>query len=309
MNKLKYGVIGAGAIGAYYGAKLATNGEEVHFLFNSDYEHVLSNGLRVDSCNGDMFISADKIKAYKSTEHMPACDVIIIALKTTSNHLLKTILKPILHENSLVVMIQNGINVEEDLAVDFPNIAIAGGMGFICSNKIGSGHINHIDYGKVTLAPYNQAAREILPQVVSDFESAGIETPYLDSLKEARWRKLLWNIPYNGTCVALCTTTDKIMNCASTRELARDLMIEVMNGANAQNAGFTIIEDDVELMLSSTEKMTPYLPSMRLDFDAKRPMEIEYIYTKAIEQARVCGVEMPKTKMLRDMLEFIQAEY
>ena len=80
---MKYAVIGTGAIGAYYGAKLAYAGNDVHFLLHSDYDFVKENGLQIDSCDGSFHLSDPNI--YHSTADMPACDVVIVALKTTNN--------------------------------------------------------------------------------------------------------------------------------------------------------------------------------------------------------------------------------
>ena len=80
---MRYGVIGTGAIGGYYGAKLAHAGQELHFLFHSDYEYVKQHGLQVDSCNGSFHL--DDVNAYLHTEDMPKCDVVLVCLKSVNN--------------------------------------------------------------------------------------------------------------------------------------------------------------------------------------------------------------------------------
>jgi 2-dehydropantoate 2-reductase len=152
MKKLKYAVIGTGALGGLYGGMLAKAGNEVHFLFHSDYDYVRTNGLKIDTVLGDFHL--DTINAYRSTAEMPACDVVLVCLKTTNNGLLKEILPPLLHKDTCVVLVQNGLGIEAALAADFPDLSIAGGLAFICSNKIGDGHIAHLDYGKITIGSY-----------------------------------------------------------------------------------------------------------------------------------------------------------
>ena len=88
-----------GAIGGFYGAKLARAGREVHFLSHSDYEYVLSHGLHITSCDGDF--SLPHINAYGSPDEMPVADVVIVGLKTTNEHLLRTLLPPLLHPGTL----------------------------------------------------------------------------------------------------------------------------------------------------------------------------------------------------------------
>lgn len=304
---LKYAIIGTGAIGGFYGGMLANAGKEVHFLFHSDYQYVKQNGLKVDSIKGNFHLKS--VNAYNSTTDMPKCDIILVGLKTTNNHLLKTLLPPLLHKNSLVILIQNGLGVEDDLQNDFPEIHIAGGLAFICSNKLSDGHIAHLDYGKINIGAYTAGCNSILEEVYKDFTDANIEVESVE-LEKARWKKLVWNIPYNGLTVALNTTTNNLMDNVSTRLLIYDMMLEVIRTANFVGKDrFEISESFANDMLEMTKVMTPYSPSMKLDFDNRRPLEIEYIYSRPIKVAKNNGLEMPKIEMLEQQLLFIQSQY
>lgn len=300
---IRYGVIGTGALGGFYGGMLAKAGQDVHFLFRSDFEYVQKHGLRVDTILGDFHLL--QVNAYKIPADMPKCDVILVCLKTTGNHHLPEMLLPIIHPGTVVILLQNGLGLEEDLSEQLPEAMFAGGLAFICSNKIGPGHINHLDYGKLNIASYNVADPLVLSQVVSDFQQAGIHADLLPDLKFARWQKLVWNIPFNGMTVVLNTTTDRIMANENTRELSKELMLEVIRGANA--CGVLLKESLAQQMIDMTIKMKPYAPSMKLDYDHRRPMEIEYIYSKPIETARKAGFEMHKISMLEKQLRFIQS--
>ena len=300
---IRYGVIGTGALGGFYGGMLAKAGQEVHFLFRSDYQHVCNQGLQVDSVNGDFHLS--EVNAYPNTKEMPLCDVILVCLKTTGNHHLPELIKPMLHPKSVVVLLQNGLGLEEDFLAQLPGVAIAGGLAFICSNKIGPGHIHHLDYGKLNIASQNVTDHTVLAQVVGDFQQAGIHADLLPDLKFARWQKLVWNIPFNGMTVVLNTTTDRLMSNDQTRTLSKELMLEVIRGANA--CGVPLKESLAQQMIDMTVKMKPYAPSMKLDYDHRRTMEIEYIYSKPLETAGKAGFEMCKVAMLEKQLRFIQA--
>ena len=302
---IRYGVIGTGALGGFYGGMLARASHDVHFLFRSDFEHVRKHGLQVDSVNGNFHLP--EINAYHTTRQMPACDVVLVCLKTTRNHLLPELIKPLLHPESIVVLLQNGLGLEEELSAQLPGVQIAGGLAFICSNKIAPGHIHHLDYGKLILGSHNVSDQEILKQVVSDFQSAGIHAEMATDLGFARWHKLVWNIPFNGMTVVLNTTTDRLIAVENTRELSRELMLEVIHGAN--HCGVPLKESLAQQMIDMTIKMKPYAPSMKLDYDFRRPLEIEYIYSKPIETARKAGFEMHKVSMLEKQLRFIQENW
>ena len=291
-----------GAIGGYYGAKLARAGQEVHFLLHSDYEYVRENGLRVSSCDGDFCLPA--VSAYASAQDMPKADVVLVALKSTNQHLLGTLLPPLLHPATLVILIQNGIGLEADVQTWFPAQPLAAGLAFICSAKTEPGHIRHQCYGSINLGNYS-CPDERFHAILADIQAAGIqaaEVPYL----EARWKKAVWNMPFNGMTVALNTSTDKLLKNPSTRQLIYDQMMEVIGAANALGID-TLTSEFADKMIQMTDEMVPYSPSMKLDFDFHRPMEIEYLYTRPIAEAKKVGFAMPKLAMLEAELKFIEA--
>ncbi len=297
----KYGVIGTGAIGGYYGGKLARSGQDVHFLFHSDYDYVKEHGLQVDSCDGSFHL--DQVNAYSNTADMPPCDVVLVCLKTTNNHLLKELLPPLLTPNTVVVLIQNGIGVEADVQQMFPETAIVAGLAFICSAKTEPGRVNHQFYGSINLGNYSCQDDVRLHSILDDFKNAGVEAA-LVSYDEARWKKAVWNMPFNGMTVALNTQTNKLLQNPSTRRLIHDLMLEVIHAA--QHLGVSNLDElFAEKMLQTTDEMTPYSPSMKLDYEFHRPMEIHYIYSRPLEMMRNAGFHAPKLEMLEEMLRFV----
>ncbi|MBR3088620.1 MAG: putative 2-dehydropantoate 2-reductase [Prevotella sp.] len=300
---MSYGIIGTGAIGGYYGAMLAKAGNEVHFLFHKDYEYVKQHGLQVDSCNGDFHLH--DVRAYAHTSEMPQCDVVLVCLKTVNNHLLTSLLPPLLHPETVVVLIQNGIGVEADVQKMFPEVHLAAGLAFICSAKTEPGRVSHQCYGSINLANYS-CDDTTLQAVRDDLLKAGVEARLVE-YHEARWKKAVWNMPFNGMTVALHTETDKLLSNPHTRRLIREQMMEVV-GVARQLGVNNVDEEFVEKMLVTTDAMVPYSPSMRLDYDFHRPMEIDYLYTRPIEIAREAGADMPKLAMLEAELRFL-AQY
>ena len=236
MSKRSYAIIGAGALGGYYGARLVHAGHEVHFLLNRDYQEAKVSGLKVESPEGDF--SIEKPNIYGCVEDMPKCDVVLVGLKTTSNHLLGDLLEAPLKEDGVVLVLQNGYGIEEEVAKIVGDDRVCGGLAFLCSNKVGPAHIKHLDYGIIRFGDYlpGEVAAGKTDRVVGlagDFEAAGVPTEVEDDLVLARWKKLVWNVPYNGLSVVLHTTTDKIMQQADTRALCLELMWEVVAGAKS----------------------------------------------------------------------------
>jgi len=273
----------------------------VRFLLHSDYEYVKEHGLQVDSCDGDFHIN--NVEAYQQTADMPKSDVVLVGLKSVNNHLLPELLTPLLKDDTIVVLIQNGIGLEEDLQQHFPQLHIVAGLAFICSAKVAPGRISHQCYGSINLGNYS-APKHNFEALLQDMLEAGIqaaEVPYL----EARWKKAVWNMPFNGMTVALNTPTDKLLKNPATRQLIYDQMMEVIGAANALGVE-ALTSEFADKMIQMTDDMVPYSPSMKLDYDYHRPMEIPYLYTRPIAEAKKVGFEMPKLAMLEALLRFKQ---
>jgi len=314
----RYAILGTGALGGYYGGLLAHAGFETHFLLRSDFEHVQRRGLVVDSIRGDFAVGPDHIHAHRDPAAMPACDVAVVCLKTTQNERLPELLAKCVKPDGVVLVLQNGLQPEADAAAIVGADRVLGGLCFLCSNKIGPGHIQHLDYGHIHLGVYDpapapgsasagSAAARHFPQVVEDFNAAGIETVGVGDLRLSRWKKLVWNIPYNGLSVVLNQTTDVMMADHETRRRIERVMHEVQAAALAVDD--KVIKDDfIETMLGYTAKMEPYKTSMMLDFEAGRAMEIEAIVGDPLRAGLAGGVKLPEVAALYSRLQTVAAD-
>jgi 2-dehydropantoate 2-reductase len=111
-------------------------------------------------------------------------------------------------------------------------------------------------------------------------------------------------MPFNGMTVALNTRTDLLLKNPATRQLIREQMMEVIGAA--QHLGVKNLDEAfADKMIDMTDHMTPYSPSMKLDYDFHRPMEINYLYTRPIAIAREAGFDMPRLSMLEAELRFL----
>ncbi len=300
---MKIAVIGAGAVGGYYGALLAKRGCDVHFLFHSDFDHVRQNGLLVESVNGD-FVLKD-LNAYGSPLDMPLCDMGIVALKTTSNNALKHILPHALKPDATIVVLQNGLGAEAEMAEILPDATIIGGLCFLCANKVGPGHVKHLDYGAIRMGQYRKdggaaGITNPLKAVRELFGTADVPVEMAEDLGRARWEKLIWNIPFNGLSVILNGDTGQLINSEAAKSLVRAIMLEVIAGG--RSCGHDISDDFADLMIQATRQMVAYKPSMKLDFEAKRPMEIDSIYRNPVNAAAESGYVMEKCTVVMMML-------
>jgi 2-dehydropantoate 2-reductase len=305
MRERTYAILGTGALGGFYGARLARAGVDVHFLLHSDYEHVRQHGLVVKSKDGDFTLP--KVNAYRDARDMPRCDVVGIALKTTHNHLLADMLPHVVKDSGVVLVMQNGLEIEDAIAKIVGPHRVIGCISFLCSNKTGPGFIHHLDYGAIKIGEHSpdgtpRGITERMREIASDFGKAGIHVSFAEDLIAARWEKLVWNIPYNGLSVVLNARTDELMNHPDSRKLVEQLMREVV--ADAAACGKSLRDDLIPTMLEHTDAMAPYYPSMKLDYDARKPMEVEAIFGNPLRAAERAGAKSPRLEMLYQQLKF-----
>ena len=304
MQKQRYAIIGTGALGGLYGGMLAHAGFDVHFLLRSDFQHVAAHGLKVESPWGDFELPS--VNAHDDASTLPPCDVTIVALKTTHNHLLPSLLPASTREGGVVLVLQNGLDVEADSADVVGADRVLGGCCFLCSNKVGPGHIRHLDYGRIEFGEY--ADQRITPRterIRDELASAGIDVLASNDLALTRWRKLLWNIPFNGLSVALDASTKQLVDDPDSVALVESIIREVHAAAAA--CGVSVPSQMIQKTIDVTRSMVPYDSSMRLDHLNRRPMEVESIFGKVIRKAAEHGFEMPRVEMLYRELKFIDA--
>ncbi len=307
-TRRRYAIVGLGAIGGYYGARLAAAGHPVHFVARSDATHVREHGLRVESPFGDLELPT--VSVFTRTADVPPVDVAVLAVKTTDSDQAAALLSPLIGPDTVVLLLQNGLGVENPIAEALPGTPVIGGMCFICSNKVGPGHVRHLDYGAVTLGehtpdPAGAGITAAVDAIASDLEAAGLPVQRIENLVTGRWRKLVWNIPYNGLSVVLDAGTDELMADPVTRALVEELMGEVLAAAAA--CGHRIEPEFIEYMMRTTDKMRPYKTSMKLDYEAGRPLEIDTIYGAPLAAARAAGWAMTRTAALYAQLQFLDA--
>ena len=285
-------VVGAGAVGGYYGARLAQHGHAVHFLLRSDYDVVRRNGLTVHSRDGDFRLPASAVNVYDDPRKMPKADLVVVTLKTTSNDQYEPLVGPLAKEDTAVLTLQNGLGNEDRLAELFGAERVLGGMAFVCINRVGPGVISHTDHGIIRLGEFARPGRsERATRIAGMFNASSVSCEALDDLRFGRWQKLVWNVPFNGLGAALDLTTDRLIGTAQGLELVRGLMEEVRAGARAD--GVELPPELVDTNIDYTRTMGAYRSSMQVDRQQGRALEVEAILGEPLRRARRGNASTP----------------
>lgn len=298
---MKIAIIGAGALGLYYGALLQKSGQDVHFLLRRDYDAIAGHGLKVFSINGDF--SLPQVKAYRASSGIGPVDLVLVGLKTFANQQLNELIAPLLAESTCILTLQNGLGNEEALAELFGPQRVLGGVAFLCSNRGEPGTVHHLGAGRIIIGEHQPHHRQRLERLAAIFSAAGVDCRISDDLKRARWEKLVWNIPFNGLCALLRQSVDQLLMVPACRDLVRELMLEVISAANAQGLSRPIPDSYADSMLTFTDAMGVYRPSMQIDREEGRQLEVEAIFRIPLSHGARQGVNMPRVAMLAALLE------
>ena len=301
---MKIGVVGTGAIGSFYGGKLAHTGRDVHFLLKSGFEKVNRSGIRIRGKKENFHIAS--VQGYQSASAVGPCDLVLIALKATNNEALLQLIPPLLHRRTILLTLQNGLGNEDFLAQHFDGERVMGGLCFICLNRISPGLIEHLDYGHLTIGEFIGSPKSRTRAVAREFQQSSVVCRVVDNLMEERWGKLVWNIPFNGLTIAAGgITTEEILRDDSLHSAALALMNEVIEGANS--CGHNLPREVAVEHMKRTETMGAYKPSTLLDFEAGRALEVEAIWGEPLRRAQANGTAMPRLEQLYALLKSLDA--
>ena len=306
----RIGIIGTGAIGGFYGVMLARAGFDVNFLLRSEFTAVARRGLQLNSAVHGA-LTLNPVQAYSSAADMPPCDWLLVGAKTTSNAELAPAIIKSAAAGAKVLLLQNGLDVEDGLRELLPDsLHLLGGLCFICVHRAAPGVIEHQALGRVNVGYHSgpaladkEARQAIVEEGAGLFRKAGLDSQAMANLQQARWQKLVWNVPYNGLSVLLGASTTPLMADAGSRELIQALMAEVVQGALA--CGHDMPPGYADQLFNMTEKMPDYWPSMYHDYLHKRPLELAAIYARPLAAARAAGCELPKIEALYQALSFV----
>lgn len=294
-------IVGAGAVGLYYGARLAAHGEDVHFLLRSDFDAISKDGIRLESVHGDLHL--DSVQTYCDPAEIGEVDWVIVAWKATANGRFEEVLRPLIGERTRILTLQNGLGNDLLLGYLFGAGKVLGGLCFVCLNRLSPGYVHHTAGGKITvgeLVPVDEGERA--KRVVSAFRAAGIPSQYAASLEEAQWRKLVWNVPFNGLAIAEGgVTTDRILGELDLESEVAALMEEVIQVAGAK--GYGIAHSVIQFEIDRTRDMGAYRPSSMIDFVDGKPVEFEAIFGEPLRQAMEAGVDVPHLEKLAQRIQ------
>ncbi|MEO6001669.1 MAG: 2-dehydropantoate 2-reductase [Opitutus sp.] len=294
-------VIGAGAIGIYYGVKLGRSGAAVRFLLRSDLSVVQSRGtMSIHDASGTVELRPAAV--YGNVNEIGPVDLVLVSVKTTANQSLPDLLPPLLGPETSVLTFQNGLGAEETIASIVGEERVLGGLAFIALNRTAPGEVRCFHHGSLILGQFGRPPSKRTRDLAHQLTAAGIKVDVAENLATARWQKLVWNIPFNGLAIAAGgLSTDVICADPKLAERVHVLMREVQQAALA--LGHVIRDDFLQRQFEVTPPMGAYRPSSLVDFLAGREVELESIWGEPLRRAEAVGADVPELKKLYGELQ------
>lgn len=296
---MKIAILGAGALGCYYGARLAESGRDVTFIVRSAYEPLREKGLWVESVHGNIHLPSPRV--CRTAEECGPVDLVIICWKSTCNDGLAAALPPLLRQGTEVITFQNGMgNAEAISRLVAPN-RIFIGLCFVCCMMDTPGEIRHLEGGDIQFAPFvgSDAGMRRAEQFAEMFAAARIRTMAFRDAERIQWCKLTWNIPFNGLCLALGGISVKtLFTMPEQVQRARCIMEEVCR--TAENRGYPLPLEIVHNQMERTAGMGDFIPSSAVDYLRHRPVEYDAIWGITLQRALAAGTDVPHWRELAD---------
>ncbi len=295
-------VIGAGAIGAFYGGVFARAGCEVSAVARSDFDAVAAHGYRIESHLGDLsWRPAQLVRS--SADYQGPADFLLVCLKLTASTDPVALIGPALGKGTRIVFVANGIDVDASVAAAFPGHELIAGVAYAAVSREPSGVVkHHSQYTRLVLGRYPGGPSEAARHLVELIKKGGSSSAASEDIVGARWQKCAWNTVLNPiSALGGGLGTQDILASEATTAFVRDAIGEFMTVAAA--AGHPLAADTADKLIAGTQKLPNYVSSMGQDRLAGRPMETEALLGNVVRTAERLSVPAPRLASLYALLK------
>lgn len=299
---MKIGIIGVGAVGGYFGAKLANAGVDVTFIGTSrTVQMVYHNGLYVKSFQGDIHVKEPKI--YHAFEAIKDVDVVLFCVKSYLTESLAKALEPRLNKNAIIVSMQNGIENEKILADVFGAERVIGSVVFISSQLERPGYINHLGFGKVVFGELNGEMTPRVENLKQLFLESEIPADTTDNIQKELWKKLILNAAYNGYTGLAEGSLKYFYDVPEAVEMFYKTLKEGQMLAGLE--GYNITDEEIAkiMQVTKSEGFLNFKTSTLQDLEKGKPLEIDAIQGILLKIAEKHNVDAPLNKFLYSILQ------
>ena len=299
-EKLRIAVMGAGAVGGYFGAKLSAAGQEVSFIARGRHlEAMRRKGLRVKSIDGDLHIRS---LFTEEPGDVGLADLVLLCVKSYDTEDAARKLAPVVGEETMILSLQNGVDNADKIAARWGRDRTLAGVVYLGALVAAPGTVEHSAGGRIVLGHLDEQSGESAKRVERLFLDAQVPCAVSSEIRKVMWAKLVWNAPFCAlSCLARATVTE-IIESDSLRELAVDCMEEVREAA--RSTGIDLAASIVEETFKFSRGLGDFKPSMLQDLEGKKPLEYEALNGVVADALRRAGKKAPVNEIFYAALKF-----
>ncbi len=297
---MRIAVMGAGAVGGFFGAKLAAAGHELVFISRGQHlEEMRRSGLKIDSPNGNLHISnalfTDDPGAFGTV------DLVLFCVKSYDTDTTAKALGPMLSNATSILSLQNGVDNPEKIARLWGAQRTLAGVVYIGAQIASPGVVLHSAGGKIVFGQSggnNTAAADGIERTLS---AAGINCAINENIETVQWTKLLWNAPFCAISSLARANMKEILESDTLKQLAIDCMKEVQ--AAALTRGIDLPSALFEETIAFSRGLGTFKPSMLQDLEARKPLEYEAFNGIVVRLMQRAGKQAPINQSFRALLQ------
>ena len=299
----KVAVMGAGAVGCYYGAMLARAGHEVVLIARPQHvEAIARNGLRLETAHFDESV---RLAASPDASAVEGADVVLFCVKSTDTESAGASIRPFLKADALVLCLQNGVDNADRLQAVLPQHNVAAAVVYVATEMAGPGHVKHNGRGELVLAP-SRSASVSSEALAKALVGAGVPTEISRNVRGALWAKLTLNCAYNAVSAITQLPYGKTVAGAGIDAVTRDLVAECLAVAAAE--GVEMPGDINAAVRKIAETMQSQYSSTAQDLARGKRTEIDYLNGFIVRRGEVLGVDTPANRVMWALVKLLESK-
>jgi 2-dehydropantoate 2-reductase len=298
---IRIAVMGSGAVGGYFGARLAAAGQNVAFIARGGHlDAMRRGGLKIKSVTGDFHVTG---LFTDNPRDIGPVDLVLFCVKSYDTEAASAELAPMMKDQAIVLSLQNGVDNPDKLAARWGADRVLGGVVYLGAQLAAPGTIEHSAGGRVVLGPLTGPLSEAAKSFEEVFSAAAIPCSVSAEIRKVMWAKLVWNAPFCALACLARATVQEILESESLRRLAAACMDEVRAAAGV--VGIELVPSIVEDTFNFSRGLGNFKPSMLQDLEAGKPLEYEALNGVVVDLLRRAGKDAPINEMSRILLEFL----
>lgn len=296
---LKFAVMGAGAVGCYYGGMLARAGHEVRLIARQQHvDAIASAGLRMQTQTFDEQV---QLQASVDASAVRGADAVLFCVKSSDTEAAGRLMLPYLQVDALVLCLQNGVDNADRLRAVLPRHSVSAAVVYVATEMAGPGHVKHNGRGDLVIEPSATSA-----VVAKALIAAGVPTVVSSNVRGELWAKLILNCAYNAVSAIAQLPYGRTTLGVGVQDVMRDVVAECL--AVAQADGVQVAGDAHQAVAKLAGSMPKQFSSTAQDLARGKPTEIDYLNGFVVKRGELLGVPTPVNRVLWSLVKLLESK-